>query len=307
VPRIPTASAVRASRGQSVAAPPLENPGRAAAVEFLRHATDALSRGPLNLPCFPDIVPRVRIALGDPNSTSEDIVRIAGTEPRLAARLLQTANSAVFNPGGQPLGNLRQAVTRLGHHLVQSVTMVFAVQQMKTEASLRPIAKPLNDLWEKSIAVASICQVLAERLRVPADKVFLAGLLHGIGHFYIMVRAVGASNGIDYERLPADFIAEWHPSIGRTVLQKWGFETVMCEAVGSQNDYKRKSRRAADITDVLIGSVALAEVLMERNSDLTRCAGINAFASLGLGSEELIAILRHTEHSLGSLHDTLGC
>src|SRR5271167_3263108 len=112
------------------------------ALEFLTRLSNDLSQGPLNLPCFPDIVPRVRKAIGDPKSTSDDIVRTAGTEPRLAARLLQTANSAMFNPAGQPLTNLRQAVTRLGHHLVQSVTMVFAVQQMKAETSLRPVAKP---------------------------------------------------------------------------------------------------------------------------------------------------------------------
>jgi HD-like signal output (HDOD) protein len=37
---------------------------------------------------------------------------------------------------------------------------------------LRPVAKPLSKLWEKSIAVASICQVLANQLKVPPDKVF---------------------------------------------------------------------------------------------------------------------------------------
>ena len=278
-----------------------------ATIDFLTQVTGELSQGPLNLPCFPDIVPRVRQALGDPKSTSEDIVRIAGTEPRLAARLLQTANSAVFNPGGQPLTNLRQAVTRLGHHLVQSVTMVFAIQQMKTEASLRPVAGALGDLWEKSIAFASICQVLAQRLRVPADKVFLTGLLHGIGCFYIMVRAAGASGGIGYDRLLTNAVAQWHPSIGRAVLDKWGFEAVMCDAVGSQLDYARKSKRAADITDVLIASVALADALLEHQGDVSRCANINAFAALGLSSDDLIAILRHTEHTLGSLRDALGC
>jgi len=284
-----------------------EDSARAATVEFLTRVTGEISRGPLNLPCFPDIVPRVRKALGDPKSTSDDVVRIAGSEPRLAARLLQTANSVVFNPGGKPLTSLRQAVTRLGHHLVQSVTMAFAVQQMKAETALRPVEKPLNDLWERSIAVASICQVLAQRLRVPPDKVFLTGLLHGIGYFYIMIRAAAAPDGIHYDQLFADSVAEWHPSIGRAVLEKWGFEAIVCDAVGSQNDYARKSKRAADITEVLIASVALAEALLERKGDLTRCASINAFASLGLTTDDLNAILRHTEHTLGSLRDALGC
>lgn len=277
------------------------------AAEFLRRIADDLTRGPLNLPCFPDIVPRVRGAISDPRSTPDDLVRIAGTEPRLAARLIQTANSAVFNPSGKPLTNLRQSITRLGHHLVQSVTLVFAVQQMKSEASLRPVAKPLSKLWEKSIAVASICQVLANQLKVPPDKVFLTGLVHGIGHFYIMVRAAEPSSGVDYARLPAELLDERHPGLGRYVLEKWNFEAVVCEAIGLQNDHARWSARAADITDVVIASVVLAESLMDGNGDLTRCAGVTAFERLGLGPKELAATLKHTEYRLLSLRETLGC
>lgn len=308
MPKLPKARAVGRSREvRSIAAPVMDDPSCAETVEFLTRITDELSRGPLNLPCFPDIVPRIRKTIGDPKSTSDDLVRIAGTEPRLSARLLQTANSAMFNPGGLPLSNLRQAVTRLGHHLVQSVTMVFAVQQMKAESSLRPVVEPLSELWAKSVAVASICQVLAQRLRVPADKVFLTGLLHGIGCFYVMVRAASAPGGVAYEHLRSDLVAEWHPSIGRAVLEKWGFEAVMCEAVGSQHEYDRKSKRAADITDVVIASVALADALLEQQGDLSRCASINAFASLRLSRDDSLAILRHTEHTLGSLRDALGC
>jgi hypothetical protein len=82
---------------------------------------------------------------------------------------------------------------------------------------------------------------------------------------------------------------------------------VLCEAVGCQLDYARKSKRAADITDVLIASVALADALLEHKGDLSRCANINAFGALGLSTDDLSAILRHTEHTLGSLRDALGC
>jgi HD-like signal output (HDOD) protein len=276
-----------------------------AVAAFFTRLSEELAHGPLNLPCFPDIVPRVREALADPKSTADDIVRIAGTEPRLAARLLQTANSAVFTPAGKPLTNLRQAVARLGHQLVQSVTMVFAIQQMKADATLRAVAQPMNALWEKSLAVASICQLLAQRLRVPADKVFLAGLLHGIGHFYIMVRAAEPASAVRYEEV-RDAAADRHAALGRAVLQKWGFEPILCDAVGSQRDHEHKSKRAADISDVLIASVALAEALLERGGDLTACAGIAAFGALKLEPADLTAILQHTELSLGSLQDALG-
>jgi HD-like signal output (HDOD) protein len=302
--KAPTAAAMHPGLTPLVIEPPVGRSEDAAAYAFLQKLAGELAHGPLNLPCFPDIVPRIRQALADPESTSDDVVRIAATEPRLAARLLQTANSAVFNPSGVPFSDLRHAVTRLGYHLVQSVTMSFALQQIKAEPALRPVARQLNALWEKSMAAASICQVLAERLRVPADKVFLTGLLHGIGYFYIMVRAA-QSGEIAVEDLSTDFIAERHPAIGRAVMEKWNFEPIMCQAVGLQNDYAHRSKRAADIIDVLIASVLLADALVERDGDLARCAGVHAFAALNLIPADLDALLRHTEYALGSLRDAL--
>lgn len=277
------------------------------AEEFLARIAGELSRGPLNLPCFPDIVPRIRQAISDPASTPDDLVRIAGAEPRLAARLLQTVNSSVFNPSGKPLTNLRHAVTRLGHHLVQSVTMVFAIQQMKADPTLQSVAQPLTRLWEKSVAVGSLCKLLARHLKVPADKVFLTGLLHGIGHFYIMVRSADPGTGFEYDRLPEALVAARHPTLGREILQKWGFEPVVAQAIGDQRDYRRESKRAADITDVVIASVLLAEALLERDGDLSRCAEATAFGRLGIGAPELAATLAHTRLSLESLRGTLGC
>jgi HD-like signal output (HDOD) protein len=298
-------SALSAPSTPLAIAPPTNKKADAAAYAYLAQLADELAHKPLNLPCFPDIVPRIRKALLDPKSTADDIVRIAGTEPRLAARLLQTANSVVFNPSGVPFSELRQAVTRLGHHLIQSVTMAFALQQVKAEPALKPVAKQLHALWEKSMAAASICQVLAQKMKVPGDKVFLTGLLHGIGYFYIMVRATESSSPIKVEELQSEFVAERHPVIGRAVMQKWGFEPVMCEAVGHQNDYAHQSKRRADITDVLIVSVLLADALIERNGDLARCAGVNSFAAIGLTPNDLDAILRHTAYNLSSLRDTL--
>ncbi len=274
--------------------------------EFLSRLAAEVSKGTVNLPCFPDIVLRIRKALSDPRNTPEKTVKIVGTEPRLAARLLQTANSAVFNPSGKPLTDLRTAITRLGHQLVQCVAMAFAVQQMKAQGSLRVIAEPLNRLWEKSIAVASICQVLARRTHVPPEEAFLTGLLHGIGRLYIMVRAAGDSQ-CRYDHALADMVADWHPSIGKAVLENWGFVEAMSDAVGDQANYDRKPKREADLTDVLIIGILLADALQDQKFDLARCTASSAFAILRLTEKECIAILRHTHYQLGSMHDALGC
>jgi HD-like signal output (HDOD) protein len=102
-------------------------------------------------------------------------------------------------------------------------------------------------------------------------------------------------------------VTDSHPTIGRAVLQKWGFEAVVCEAVAHQDDRRRTSKRAADLTDVLIASVALAEVCGDGHKDVARCAGISSIERLGLGPSDLTAIVHHTEHTLEALRNSLGC
>ena len=88
---------------------------RVSGYEFLQTLAAEVSKGNVNLPCFPDVVIRIRQALEDPETRVSQAVRIVGAEPRLAARLLQTANSVVFNPSGKQVTELRTAITRLGN------------------------------------------------------------------------------------------------------------------------------------------------------------------------------------------------
>src|SRR5580658_7494353 len=194
---------------------------RAVALAFLQTLAMEVSEGSVDLPCFPDVVIRVSTALADPKTTTDHVVTVVGAEPRLAARLLQTANSAAFNPGGKPLTDLRSAITRLGHQMVHGTAMSYAVQQMKNEASLRSIVQPLTELWNKSITVASISRIVAKRTKLSADEAFLTGLLHGIGTLYIMARAATQTAGLGTEHAWLDLLVGWQSSIGKAVLESW--------------------------------------------------------------------------------------
>jgi HD-like signal output (HDOD) protein len=309
-----TRPAVPAPSQSAVPKPPVESElaatsseERASALAFLQGLATEVSKGTVNLPSFPDVVMRIRKALAEPEVSVTEIVRIVGTEPRLAARLLQAANSAAFNPAGKHLTDLRAAITRLGHRPVQSAAMSFAIKQLRLAPALRTIAKPLNVLWEQSIAVAAISQVVARRTRVSPEEAFLTGLLHGIGRLYIMVRSVGKSDELYQDPSFVDMIASWHPAIGKTVLQNWGFDDHMCEALGDQDDHDRGGRSEPNLTDILVVAVALARVLREPGPRSVETDRIKSFARLQLTAQNCADILRHAEHQLGSLHAALGC
>jgi HD-like signal output (HDOD) protein len=282
---------------------------RAAALQFLGQLASELSSGTVDLPCFPDIVIRVRNALVDPKTTLDRAVTIVSAEPRLTARLLQTANSAAFNQTGKLVVDMKTAITRLGHRLVQSAAMAFAVQQMKNEQSLRSIAARLSELWKESIAVASICQAIARRTKVGPDEAFLAGLLHGIGRMYIMVRAVGEPHRLGNDDSLMDLISGWHASIGKAVLENWGFAGNMAEAVGGQCEVDRQRRRGqeVDLLDVLIAGVLLAKSLQTPTPRQIEVKAVPALAAIGLSDGDCGEILLHAKYQLRSLHDALGC
>lgn len=278
---------------------------RAAALAFLQKLASEVSEGSIDLPCFPDVVIRISTALADPNTTSDHVVTIVGAEPRLAARILQTANSAAFNTSGKPLADLRSAITRLGHQMVHGTAMSYAMQQMKNEASLRSIAQPLTELWNKSIAVASISRIVAKRTKVSADEAFLTGLLHGIGNLYIMARAATQATGLGGEHSWLDLLVGWQASIGKAVLESWGFGEEMCDAVGEQADHERRWKHEAGLSDVLIASLMLAEALKIPEPRAVATDGINVFLTVGMKAEDCTAILAEADQQISVVHEAL--
>ena len=278
---------------------------RGAALTFLQQLATELSQGTVDLPCFPNVVVRISEALMDPHTTADQVVTVVGAEPRLAARILQTANSAALNTAGKPVTELRSAITRVGQNMLQSIAISYAIEQMQYEDSLRAIAKPLAVLWDRCIAVATLSQVLAERTKVLPDEAFLAGLLHGIGTLYIMARAVGRS--IDFEKQHAlvALLESWQASIGKAVLESWGFAEALCDAVADQRDYERRRKHDPGLTDILIVAIVLSDLRRMPPPRQVSTAGINAFASLALSAADCEATLIKAEHRIALVHEAL--
>src|ERR1700691_488654 len=256
----PTASASRRR--------PAKSEERSAARLFVRSLAAELSAGAVILPSFPDVVVRIRAALADPVTGLTETLEIASAEPRLAERLLHAANCTALCQSGHPLTDLRAAITRLRASAVQSAALAFAVEQVRLAPALRSISRPLNSLWEESISVAALCQAIARRTRSSPDEAFLTGLLHGIGRLYIMIRAADRSPPLNGDPEFEELADRWHATVGKVVLENWGFSRAMSDAVGLQADCDGGIGDAADLADVLIAGVALAPALRDPETRL---------------------------------------
>jgi HD-like signal output (HDOD) protein len=274
------------------------------ASEFLSDMADTLAAGTVDLPAFPQVVIKVQEAFRDPSYTPQTIARVIATERMLADRLLQMANSAAFNATGRVIIDLGVAINRLGAQKVYSVALAHAIQHIRQNESLRSIAPTLDELWSECVTVAHFSGAVAKRASLPLPDAFAAGLLHGIGRFYILVQC--AKQGMSRPPLPlsAALVDAWHPAIAKAVLRNWQMDDAVCEAVGAQAEVHLVRAGSPTLTDVLIASIRLATRL-QNSYDTTSLNAGGAFARLELTDEACKGLIAEATEEIRALQRAL--
>jgi HD-like signal output (HDOD) protein len=228
---------------------------------FVKGLAAELSAGQVELPSVPDIVISLQQALSDDNVTNDTIVRVIGSEPMLAGKLLTMANSVALNTSGRKIADLPTAVARVGFNIVRSAALSFAVEQLRKASEYRHLEKQLDALWKDSVQIAALCHVIARRFSsLNGDTALLAGLMHNVGRIYILTRAS------QYPTLTADpltfnsIVRDWHANVAKALLENWKVADEIVDAVAGYEDLDREARGPVTLTDVL--SLAM---LVERN------------------------------------------
>ncbi|MCU0977257.1 MAG: HDOD domain-containing protein [Steroidobacteraceae bacterium] len=278
-----------------------------AAFAFVQRLAGELSSGKLELPSSPEIVMRVRDALRDPNVTAARLARVVGSEPALAARIMHLAASFAMNPEGRKVADLRHAITMMGFNNLRSAAMAFAIAQLRDAARLKHVRERLTEVWMQSLMVASVCQATARRhASLNADEAMLAGLMHGVGKLYILGRADTCPELFDDAASLGQVLRDWHASIGKAILEAWGFPEAVAEAVGQQDDIERAVFGHVDLTDVLIVSVIMASYAGYPADLEFNLHGVRSLSRLGLDGPTCAAVLKDAESEVQSLRIALG-
>jgi HD-like signal output (HDOD) protein len=277
------------------------------AFEFIKSLAGELSRGKVDLPSFPEIAVRVRRILSDPKSTIDQVVRVVGSEPALAARLLRIANSASLNRSGRAVTDLRAAINRVGYNMVRSAAISFAMAQIRNSNKLAGLEHHLQELWQCSTRVAAFSYVLARTCsKVNADEALLTGMMHAIGKLYVMTRATAHPELFATPAVLEEVIEVWHPSIGKAILENWEFPEEMAQAVGQQEEHGRMEIEFPDLADV----IAAAVLMTRHGADLAALAaalkGLPCSIRLGLDEKRTQSVMEDSAAEVAALSDALG-
>jgi HD-like signal output (HDOD) protein len=277
------------------------------AFDFVRTLAAELSGGNVDLPSFPEIAIRVRRILSDPTSSLEQVVRVVGSEPALAARLLRIANSASLNRSGRQVSDLRTAINRIGYNMVRSASISFSMAQIRNSNKLAGLEHHLADLWQRSTMVAAFAYVLARNCtKVNPDEAMLTGMMHGIGKLYVLTRAIDHPELFASTETLNQIIDQWHASIGKAILENWDFSESMAQAVGEQADFSRVHEGAPDLTDVVSVAILMAPHAADIPALAASLNDLGAAKRLGLDEAKTLDVMRESAAEVTALSQALG-
>jgi HD-like signal output (HDOD) protein len=259
---------------------------------FVKALATELSQGQVELPSVPDIVIKLQKTLSDENVTNDTVVRVLGSEPMLAGKLMNMANSAALNTSGRKIADLRQAVARVGFNIVRSAALAFAVEQLRRSEEFKHLEGPLDVLWKNSVQIAALSHVIARRFSsLNGDTALLAGLMHNVGRIYILTRASKHPSLVADPLTYNSIVRDWHTNVAKALLENWRVADEIVEAVAGFEDMDREQRGPVTLTDVL----ALA-TLVERNRD---------GSEMGAPDDTLIKGLRRLQLSMRDCHTVI--
>ncbi len=220
------------------------------AAGFVEGLASDLNKGDLELPMFSGTAVRIQRAFQVDEVNIDEIVRLISSDPAIAARVLELANSAAVR-GNRQITDLRQAVIRMGDKMVQSSVLTFAMRQVERSGSLSEGSKTkLRKIWVESVELAARSHVIAkEYTKLNANEALLTGLLSVVGRLYIILKSEqsGVADDAELEQI----LGDWHPAISKAIGESWNMSDALVNALEHQLETDPPLQESATLAEVL--------------------------------------------------------
>jgi len=258
----------------------------------------SLKANNFTLPPLPDSATKVRKAIDDPEVDCEKVAKIIRVDPVLSGRLIQAANSPLFK-GVTNIEDLNTAISRLGLKCVQNLVISLTVSSLFKNAAKPWVRRKFSQLWEVSIKIAALSEVLARsRKGLDGGEALLAGLLHDIGAIPIIILC---DEKFGEPSDPEDLntaLQQLSPPLTSWILRKWHLSESIVSLPEDVADLTREGNEKVDYADVV--QVARLHTWRGKKHPLGNVSWLDvpAFQKLGLTPEESIEAIKESHDDI---------
>jgi HD-like signal output (HDOD) protein len=253
--------------------------------------TDLL-QGDINLASPPEIYARLSKLIEESDSTSAMLAEVIERDPAIAARLLRLANSAFF---ALPVKvyNIADAITLIGRQATRDLVLA-------TEVLLHfnNIPRDLIDIysyWRVSLRCAILSRQLNTLLpdKYSDESMFLAGLLHDIGHLVVYTRTPELGRkallehrhrGIPIHKVEREIMGFDYAEVGSALALMWELPEMLCSVLAGHINPQQAQEHRTEAALVHLASVIshqgsfdeeLLDALLPADLPVWKIAGID--------------------------------
>ena len=178
---------------------------------------------------LPDVYLRIRDLLDDPKANLGDFANVVAMDPNISTRVLRMANSPFFGFAAK-IESLSRAINIMG--VAQLHDLVLGISAVNSFASIPNDVMDMSIFWRRSVLCGISARLLASQCNVlDAQRLFVAGLLHDIGHLILYNKRPDLSKqaiqqsseqakplflierflmGYDYGQVGSELMANWN-------------------------------------------------------------------------------------------------
>ena len=253
------------------------------------------------LPSIPRVVSKIVELARSGDIDIQNLSTLIASDPALAAKTLQFANSPMY-ANEHKIENVRRAIVLLGLDTTVNLALSFSLTSSLKEQSQSGLHYPL--LWRRSLIAAAAARELGRLLGERAiEELFLAGLLQDIGmiaidrlqpDFYTDLRSDQVFHQrvreYEIERMGGD-----HAETGAWLCKHWGLAERTSLAIATShrpNTFAITDVDGLFIRCVCVSGIAADYLILGESPDATKQLYLQAHRILSLDSTKVDRLIR---------------
>lgn len=188
---------------------------------------------------LPDVVFKINELINSGKSSNNELEQVILNDPGLTAKILRFSNSAYFG-FSRKIDTISHAIALIGHNELRNLVLASSVTTVFKGVSSDVF--DMESFWHHSVCTGVVARLLAYNVDC-RERMFIAGLLHGIGKLILLsqhpeqaIKILNTDNQDDdtvikTEREVFDFTSA---ELGAEFLNAWNLPKSIWQIVNSQ-------------------------------------------------------------------------